>query len=182
MEKTERLVIKLVVIAVLMFGFGFALVPLYRVFCEITGLNGKTNAEAVTALFIPDISRSVTVQFVTTLNENMPWEFKPFLKTLIVHPGESAQVLFSAKNLSAKTMVAQAVPSVSPGFTAQYFKKTECFCFNRQTLKAGEAIEMPVVFMLDPALPSDQKEITLSYTLFDVTNKQPLLSERKGTL
>lgn len=153
-----------------MFCFGFALVPIYDVFCEVTGLNGKTNSKAfVPAAQLVDTSREVTVQFVATNNEGMPWEFKPATFKMSVHPGEQINTTFFARNPRSELMVAQAIPSVAPGRAAEYFHKTECFCFNQQTLKAGEAVDMPLSFIVDRDLPASVKTITLSYTLFDVT-------------
>lgn len=155
-----------------MFAFSFALVPFYRIFCEITGLNGKVfESKFSNMLGEKDVSRRIKVQFLTTLNGEMPWEFKPHQSSIAVVPGEVTRVLFSAKNLTENPMVAQAVPSISPGLAAQYFKKLECFCFRQQKLKGGELIEMPVVFQLDPALPAEYPSITLAYTLFDITPK-----------
>ena len=167
----KSIVVRLLLVTVGMFGFGFALVPLYDMFCDITGLNGKTNAEA----FIPladliDTSREVTVQFVATNNDYMSWEFKPQVFKMKVHPGEEIETTFYAKNPSSKAMMAQAIPSVSPSRAASYFLKTECFCFNQQQLAAGEAIDMPLKFIVDRDLPGNVTTITLSYTLFDITN------------
>lgn len=172
-RKTKKTVVNLVVIAVAMFGFGFALVPLYSVFCEVTGLNGKTQGryEGKESAVI-DNDRWVKVQFVTSLNAEMPWTFKPKVSEIRVQPGKMNKALFVATNNSRQAMVGQAVPSISPGLSAQYFKKTECFCFNRQQLDAGKTVEMPVVFMLDPELPEEYKTITLSYTMFDTENMQ----------
>lgn len=172
-DGNARLVGRLLLIVVAMFGFGFALVPLYDLFCEVTGLNGKTNTEA----YIPlteqvDRNRTVKVQFLTTNNEGMPWEFKPQVFEMSVHPGEEIRTTFYARNPQNNMMVAQAIPSVAPGKAAAYFHKTECFCFNRQELNAGEDIDMPVSFIVDIDLPESVKVITLSYTLFDVTDKQ----------
>jgi cytochrome c oxidase assembly protein subunit 11 len=166
----RKLVARLVVVTVVMFGFGFALVPLYDLFCDVTGLNGKTNSEA----FIPvaeliDTSRNVTVQFIATNNENMSWEFHPEVFSMRVHPGEEIETTFYARNPTSGEMTAQAIPSVSPGRAATYFHKTECFCFNQQLLSGGSAIDMPLRFIVDRDLPDDVNTITLSYTLFDVT-------------
>ena len=166
----KSLVARLLVITVGMFGFGFALVPLYDMFCDITGLNGKTNSEAFLPLAnLIDTSREVTVQFVATNNDYMPWEFKPEVFKIKVHPGEEIKTTFYAKNPSSKAMMAQAIPSVSPSRAASYFLKTECFCFNQQQLAAGEAIDMPLKFIVDRDLPTNVRTITLSYTLFDIT-------------
>ena len=166
----RKLVARLVVVTVVMFGFGFALVPLYDLFCDVTGLNGKTNSEA----FIPvaeliDTSRNVTVQFIATNNENMSWEFRPEVFSMKVHPGEEIETTFYARNPTSGEMTAQAIPSVSPGRAATNFHKTECICFNQQLLSGGSAIDMPLRFIVDRDLPDDVNTITLSYTLFDVT-------------
>jgi cytochrome c oxidase assembly protein subunit 11 len=169
---TKSLVIKLLVGVVAMFGFGFALVPLYDVFCEVTGLNGKTSVTAYQAVDVKvDTSREVTVKFVATNNDKMSWEFKPQVTSIKVHPGELTTTSFYAKNPSDHRMVAQAIPSVSPGLAAGFFHKTECFCFTQQTLAAGESIEMPLRFIVDQDLPKNIHIITLAYTLFDVTER-----------
>jgi cytochrome c oxidase assembly protein subunit 11 len=169
-QRNSQLVKKLVLAVVCMFGFGFALVPLYEVFCEITGLNGKTGGRYEGRAIAADLSREVRVQFITTNNESMPWEFYAVTPEIRVHPGQSVRVEFIARNPVGRTMTAQAVPSVSPSVGAQYFHKTECFCFNHQELKPGEEIRMPVIFVVDSALPADVRTLTLSYTLFDISD------------
>lgn len=166
-------VTRMLLIAVAMFGFGFALVPLYDVFCEITGLNGKPADEKyeVSDTSI-DTSRTVKVQFVTTNNDGMVWEFKPSVAEMTVHPGEVAQTEFYARNPRGFDMTAQAIPSLVPFKAAEYFHKTECFCFNQQSLTAGEDVKMPLRFIVDKELPKNVKTITLAYTLFDVTDKK----------
>lgn len=166
----RKLVARLLLVTVGMFGFGFALVPLYDLFCDVTGLNGKTNTEAyVPVAELIDTSRKVTVQFVATNNENMLWEFRPEVFKVSVHPGQEVETTFFARNPSGKDMVAQAIPSVSPGRAAAYFHKTECFCFNQQMLTGGESVDMPLRFIVDRDVPASVNTITLSYTLFDVT-------------
>lgn len=166
----RRTIKRSLLVVVGMFFFGFALVPIYDVFCEVTGLNGKTNSQAfVPAAELIDTSRTVTVQFVATNNEGMPWEFRPQVFSMKVHPGEQVDTTYFARNPRGVRMVAQAVPSVSPGRAANYFLKTECFCFNRQELDGGEAIDMPLSFIVDRDVPASVNTITLSYTLFDVT-------------
>lgn len=165
---------RMAVIAVAMFGFGYLLVPLYDVFCEITGLNGKTGriSEAeVAAEYQPDLQRTVKVQFMSNNSSDMPWEFRPAVNEIEVHPGQMYAATFIAGNHTARDMVAQAVPSVAPGKASRYFNKTECFCFDRQPLAAGETKEMPLRFIVDPRLPRDVDTLTLGYTLFDVTNQ-----------
>ncbi|KZX72605.1 cytochrome C oxidase assembly protein [Oleiphilus sp. HI0009] len=171
-QNTKRTVVKSVFAVVAMFGFGFALVPLYDVFCDITGLNGKTSgpySEAKAQAQERDESRQVRVQFITQNNESMPWEFKPVDYQVEVHPGEIIEVDFYARNPTSNPMVAQAVPSLSPSEGTDYFHKTECFCFTRQLLKAGEEVLMPLRFVVDEALPDHLGTLTLSYTLFDQT-------------
>ena len=166
----RQLILRLCMVVLGMFGFGFALVPLYDVFCDVTGLNGKTNQKAyVPVAELIDTSREVKVQFIATNNANMPWEFRPEVFELSVHPGAEIETTFYAKNPRNEQMIAQAIPSVSPGKAAAYFHKTECFCFNRQALAGGEATDMPLRFIVDRDLPASVKTITLSYTLFDVT-------------
>lgn len=172
-QQGKWLVAKLVAAVIAMFAFGFALVPLYDVFCEVTGINGKTNTEAYQGKVKGiDKTREIKVQFVARNNDAMPWTFKPVKKTLTVHPGESVLTHFYVKNPVAKNMVGQAIPSVSPGRAAAYFHKTACFCFERQPLDGLKDTKMPLVFVVDHDLPKDIKTITLAYTLFDVTDKQ----------
>ena len=167
-KKIRKMVIKLSLLVIVMFGFGFALVPLYDVFCKVTGLNGKTgNAVSLTEEPIIDKNRLVTVEFLATNNQNLPWTFYPLVKKLKVHPGENAHIAYYAKNESGKTMTVQAIPSVTPGLAAAHLKKTECFCFTQQTFKNAEAREMPVLFHVDVDLPKEINTITLSYTMFD---------------
>lgn len=169
----NRLVTHLLLVVVAMFGFGFALVPLYDVFCEVTGLNGKTSGEryeyrAEQARVQQE--RTVKVQFIASNNAGMNWEFSPEVTELRVHPGELVSTHFLARNTEGREMVAQAIPSISPGLLARYFHKTECFCFERQTLAAHSERHMPLRFVVDPHLPEGTHTITLSYTLFDVTD------------
>ena len=165
---------KLLLLAVAMFGFGYMLVPLYDVFCEITGLNGKTgriDEAAIAARYEPDTDRLVTVQFVANHNLGMPWEFGPVEHTMRVHPGKVYVTAYTARNPTSRDMVGQAVPSVAPGKASRYFNKTECFCFDNQPLAAGETKEMPVRFIVDPNLPRSVTTLTLAYTVFDVTDQ-----------
>ncbi len=163
--------IKLVGVAVVMFAFVFVvMVPLYDVLCDALGINGKTSGEAYTAVQAGvDESREITIQFVATNNEGMPWEFRPQSTMINVHPGAVNDTVFYARNPLPEAMVAQAIPSVSPSRAAEYFHKTECFCFNQQPLEGLSDVQMPLQFIVDQDLPSDIKTITLSYTIFDVT-------------
>ena len=170
-QKNARLVQILVLVVIGMFGFGFALVPLYDVLCDLTGINGK--AETTAAEEIPyqvDMAREINVELLTSLNESMPLEFRTETKRLKIHPGEYQTVTFYAANKTDKTIVGQAIPSFSPGVVANYFNKIECFCFKQQTFKPGESKVMPMRFVIKPDLPKDFQTITLSYTFFD-TNK-----------
>lgn len=169
-SSTKTLLVKLAVVVVGMFGFGFALVPMYDVFCEWTGLNGKTGGRVeYSAAQEINVDRLVTVQFTASNNAGMSWTFEPMVHQVAVHPGELTEIRYKARNPTAYRMVAQAVPSVSPLKAADYLRKTECFCFTQQVLEAGQEIEMPVLFYVDPALAADVSKLTLSYTLFDVT-------------
>jgi cytochrome c oxidase assembly protein subunit 11 len=165
-----KTVAKLLAVVVGMFGFGFALVPLYDVFCDITGINGKTSDEAAVYEAVEiDTSRMITVEFITRTNTGMPWEFSAQTKRVEVHPGEMAEVAFYVRNPVSRDIIAQAIPSVSPGTAALYVNKTECFCFRHQPLKGGEEAIMPMTFYIDPQLPEDITFFTLQYTLYDIT-------------
>ena len=155
-----------------MFGFGYLLVPLYDVLCDITGLNGKSEniTQAQSVDFITDESRLITVEFITNLNQGLSWDFKPEVTKLQVHPGKAYQTNFSIRNNSNRIITGQAIPSVAPFAAANHFVKTECFCFDNQTLQVGESLDMPVVFVINPELPERVKTITLSYTFFDISN------------
>jgi len=170
-DPTTDTVAKLGAVAVAMFAFVFVvMVPLYNVLCDALGINGKTSSEAYTSVVAQvDESRSVKVQFVATNNDGMPWVFSPDVTEMVVHPGAANDTVFFAANPTANSMIAQAVPSVSPSRAAEYFHKTECFCFEQQPLDGNSEAEMPLQFIVDQDLPADIKTITLSYTLFDVT-------------
>ncbi len=159
---------KLALMAVAMFGFGFVLVPIFDVFCEITGLNGKTASIAAQAIEMPEHERLVTIEFVGTVNNGAPWEFRPATVRMQVHPGKLYATSFYARNRSASFIAGQASPSVAPGQAAAHFRKTECFCFTRQEFAVGEEKEMPLRFIVDPDLPEHIDTVTLSYTMFKV--------------
>jgi cytochrome c oxidase assembly protein subunit 11 len=163
---------KLVGVAVLMFAFVFVvMVPLYNVLCDALGINGKPSGQAYTAVETRvDESRTVTIQFVATNNEGMPWEFGPSQTMMKVNPGAVNDTVFFARNPLPYAMIAQAIPSVSPARAAEYFHKTECFCFTQQPLAGESSADMPLQFIIDQDLPKDIKTITLSYTIFDVTD------------
>lgn len=170
----RKLLIWLTVLVLGMFGFGFALVPIYNSLCQTLGINGKTNTEAVaydvtTAKVAQD--REVLVEFVATNNSGVRWAFYPKISKIKVHPGEIVKLEFYAENRTDHPMTVQAIPSVTPGLAAKYLKKTECFCFTQQTLNGHEAMNMPLLFHLDVDLPEQINTVTLSYTLFDVTGR-----------
>jgi cytochrome c oxidase assembly protein subunit 11 len=164
--------LKLVAVAVAMFAFVFVvMVPLYNVLCDALGINGKTASQAYTAVSTSiDESRQVTVQFVAINNDDMPWSFSAEARRMRVHPGAANGVVFRAMNPTDAEMVAQAIPSISPSRAAAYFHKTECFCFDQQALAGRAGVDMPLQFIVDQDLPKDIHTITLSYTLFDVTD------------
>ena len=173
------MVSRLVVIAIGMFAFGYAMVPLYKTFCEMTGINvlalGDRNipgaAPDVALNTQVDTSRTITVEF--DANSRGPWEFKSRLRSLQVHPGEMATVIYDFQNVQNRRMSAQAIPSYAPAQAAAHFNKIECFCFQQYTLEPGEKKSWPVVFVIDPKLSADVKTITLSYTFFEVGGKTP---------
>ena len=165
---TTDTVLKLATVSVAMFAFVFVvMVPLYNVLCDALGINGKTSAQAYTAVDAAvDTGRSITVQFIATNNDGMPWEFRPQVTAMAVHPGAANDTVFFAANPTTQDMVAQAIPSVSPQIASLYFKKSECFCFVNQLLKGYETKEMVVRFEVDKELPDDVTSLTLSYTFF----------------
>ena len=170
---------KLAVVVLAMFGFGYALVPIYNAICQMTGVNILALAELVVPgekAKVPantqvDTSRTITVEF--DANSRGPWQFKPAQSSLQVHPGEVMTVMYEFQNTQNRRMAAQAIPSYAPQQAAAHFNKLECFCFNQYTLDAGEKKSWPVVFVIDPKLSKDVKTITLSYTFFEVGGKVP---------
>jgi cytochrome c oxidase assembly protein subunit 11 len=171
-QKSENrsLVGHLLILTAAMFGFGFALVPLYDVFCEITGFGGRTNTESVAVEEAPDLSREIRVEFVTTVNSYAPFEFDADLNSMTVHPGKMYFATFTARNMTENDKVAQAVPSVAPVAAAEHFVKIECFCFNSQEFAGNEEKAMPLQFIVDPDLPDYVDTITLQYTFFDTAS------------
>lgn len=168
--ENRRMLGRLLVLTLAMFGFGFALVPLYNVFCDVTGIRlvdeGRIDAK-VASRWEPDTSREVTVIFLGNVGEGAPLEFHPDVTKMVVHPGQSYHATYTASNLSGHHLVAQAVPSVAPLSANKHFNKTECFCFTSQAFEAGETREMPLTFIVDPDLPKVVDTVTLSYTFFD---------------
>jgi len=162
----RSLLVKLSVVVAAMFGFGFALVPFYDKICQVTGLRNIDQADEVKSTQI-DYARTVRIELDAN-TRNLPWTFRPLETLHPVHPGEIAQVVYQVSNNTDRRVIGQAVPSYGPQQAAQYFRKLECFCFTRQVLEPGETRKMPVVFVIDPALPKDIGTITLSYTFFEV--------------
>jgi len=161
---------KIVLIPLLMFGFGFALVPLYDVFCDITGLNGKTGRVEASTIdrALVDRSRTIEVRFLANTNAGLPWSFEPVVKKMSVHPGQIYEALYRVKSTSSEETFGQAIPSVSPGLAAEHFNKTECFCFSEQKLAGKETRDMPLRFVIGKNIDNKIKQITLSYTFFSI--------------
>jgi cytochrome c oxidase assembly protein subunit 11 len=159
-------------------------VPLYDVFCQVTGLNGKTGRiELEQALSEKvDAERTVTVEFLATVNSELPWEFRPIVKKVKVHPGAVTEVKYYARNLTGNSITGQAVPSLAPGLAARYFNKTECFCFTQQTLGPREGRDMPLRFVVDPDLPAEVKTLSLSYTFYQAGNIAAGTNQQTGVL
>lgn len=180
-----RMVGKLGVVALAMFGFGYALVPMYEHICEALGINVLSLSERQALNFGRDrsnsqidASRTITVEF--DANARGPWDFKPAQRSLQVHPGEMATVMYEFRNVQNRVMAAQAIPSYAPKQATAFFNKIECFCFNEYTLQPGEARSWPVVFVIDPKLPKDVSTITLSYTFFEVMGKDAGMGSDKA--
>ncbi|MFO1273834.1 MAG: cytochrome c oxidase assembly protein [Rubrivivax sp.] len=175
----RRLLGKLVVVVGVMFGFGYALVPMYRQICEALGINVLALSDAKSGAWSGggerntqvDLSRSVTIEF--DANVRGPWDFKPAQRSVVVHPGQMTTVEYEFTNVQNRTMTAQAIPSYAPGNAAPHFTKVQCFCFNEWTLGPGETRRWPVVFVVDSKLPKDVTTITLSYTFFEVGGRTP---------
>jgi cytochrome c oxidase assembly protein subunit 11 len=167
-RENRRLSRRLAVVAVGMFGFGFALVPFYNQICAALGINSLQQPDVVNTQV--DRSRTVTIEFDSNAHD-LPWRFKPLVRHLEVHPGELATVEYEVVNVRQAPVTGQAVPSYGPQYAGEYFKKIDCFCFTQQTLAAGETRRMPVTFVVDPKLPGSIKSIALSYTFFEVAGR-----------
>lgn len=164
----RALAARLLLFAGAMFAFGFVVLPpLYNLFCDITGFGGRTNVTAGSAAEAPDLDREVRVEFMATVNNYGPWNFAPEVDSMVVHPGKLYFATFRARNLTAKDLVGQAVPSVAPVVASAHFRKIECFCFESQAFAAEEERVLPLQFIVDPDLPDYVDTITLSYTFFD---------------
>jgi len=170
-QDNRRMLLRLSVVAVLMFGFGFALVPFYEQICAALGVNSLVPIERSAAKNTQvDRARTVSIEFDAN-SHDLPWRFRPLVRHLQVHPGELATIEYEVVNVREHAVTGQAVPSYGPSRAGEYFKKVECFCFEQQTLAAGEVRRMPVVFVVDPSLPKDVNTITLSYTFFEVAGR-----------
>jgi cytochrome c oxidase assembly protein subunit 11 len=173
----KKLATKLAIVCVSMFGFGYLLVPLYDVFCDLTGLRFTDDeAQLVSQEIVEDTSRWVIVEFDASLNQQMPWQVRPQVSQLKVRPGKVYTTNFLAKNETNTRMIGQAVPSVTPYKANKHLIKTECFCFESQEVLAGQEVAMPLSFMINPKLPPDVRVVTLSYTFFDITADNPQVS------
>ena len=166
----QQTLTKLLVVAVMMFGFGYAMVPFYRALCDALGLNSVIKADVVTNTQV-DTGRFLTIEFDSNLRSDLPWTFTPVEKSVRIHPGALTQVTYEVRNRSDRTVTGQAIPSFGPQLAGRYFKKLDCFCFTQQTLAPGEVRLMPVVFVVEPGLPQDVNTVTLSYTFFEVEGK-----------
>ena len=181
-QYNRQMLLKLAVISVTMFGFGYALIPMYRILCEVTGINvvtsknnyGTRAVHATSKNTQVDESRLITVEFDS--NTQGPFRFRSVKNSMQVHPGEMIQVVYEVVNTQSRNISAQAIPSYAPMQATEHFTKLECFCFDEQTLKPNESREMPVVFIIDPALPKGIKNITLSYTFFEVGAGQKVIT------
>jgi cytochrome c oxidase assembly protein subunit 11 len=171
----RRLALKLLMAVFAAFGFAFALVPLYDVLCQATGLNGKTASAPDKVVTGVDASRWVTVEFTGNVMPGLPWEFRPRQAKLRVHPGEIVLATYRVRNVTDRALAGQAIPSISPGIAARHFTKIECFCFRQQELKPGEARDMPLRFIVSRRLPPEVRTITVSYAFFNV--ERPLRVE-----
>ena len=176
----RTLLVKLIVVACMMFGFGYALVPLYRQICEVLGVNVLTKDGMAEAPVNTQVDMTRTVSVELDGNAQGPWRFRPTTRSIEVHPGELTTVTYEVVNTQGRAVKAQAIPSYAPQLVTPHFKKVECFCFQEQTLQANEARQMPVVFFIDPALPRDVKNITLSYTFFEIGGAVQTASSGSG--
>lgn len=176
-KANARLVWRIVVIAALMFGLGFAMAPYYDAVCQYFGVSGRVKEASAEANYPVDESREITLEFVTAVNEKMPLAFRAEKPKLKVHPGQYYTVKFYAENLSDKKLIGQAIPSIAPAWSASHLKKTECFCFSEQEFEPHQEREMPVRFVIDPSVQADTKDMTLAYTFFDITEKKQTIQK-----
>lgn len=179
MTTNVRTLLKLASFSVFMFGFGYALVPLFPVMCRVLGINQVGVEDNPVINTQVDTTRKISIEFDSNVH-NMPWKFKPVVNSLLVHPGEIAQVMFEVVNTRDVAVTGQAIPSYGPSSAAEFFHKLDCFCFTKQTLAAGERRQMPVVFVVDPKLPMEIPSITLSYTFFEVEGNRKAVGQPGG--
>jgi cytochrome c oxidase assembly protein subunit 11 len=165
-DKNKALMRKSFIACAAAFGFCFAMIPIYSIYCEITGANGKTGRASATVINAVDKSRKVEVEFLASVKSGLSWEFVPELTKMDVHPGEVATAYFDATNTTNEPIIGNAVPSVAPNTASIYFNKTECFCFTEQLLQPGETRRMPVRFIVDSAMPKDIEVLTLAYSFY----------------
>lgn len=181
-DNHRSLIRSLCIFAAGFFAFGFALVPLYRVLCSVTGYGDRTELEKAAAVVeAPVLDRTVTVEFLSALPTYGDWEFRPEANSMQVHPGRLYEATFYAKNLRAKAVTAQAIPSIAPLEATQYFRKTECFCFSPQHFAADQARELKVRFIVDPKLPGDVDRVTLAYSMYDAPDKVVAATKDEGS-
>lgn len=171
---------KLLIFTVVMFGFGFALVPFYEKICEVAGINNLLQADTIAADTQVNTARWVTVELDAN-TRGLPWQFKPLQSTIRVHPGELNQVMYEVRNNSDREISGQAIPSYSPQLLGKHLKKLECFCFSKQVLKPNEVRQMPVQFMIEPGLPDTYDTVTISYTFFELGAKNAETTEGRGS-
>ena len=171
--ENRSILLKMLVVTVVMFAFGYGLVPLYKKICEVTGVNEIEKANGPLANTQIDASRVVTVELDANVRSDLPWRFRPLQASVQVHPGQLVQVMYEVSNASDIAITGQAIPSYGPQIAGQYFRKEQCFCFAKQLFKPGEVRQMPVVFVIEPGLPKDVTTITLSYTFFKVEAATP---------
>ncbi len=179
-DKNARVIRKALIASAAAFGFCFGMIPLYSIYCEITGANGKTSRISADKIGVVDTTRKVRVEFTTSVKTGLQWSFAPEVTFMDVHPGEVVTAYFDATNLSVENIVGNAVPSVAPNEGSIYFNKTECFCFTEQLLKPGETRRMPVRFVVDTEMPSEIEVLTLAYTFYRndlATNRLALQSD-----
>ena len=166
MKPDRHLALKIAGIGLAMFGFGFALVPLYDAFCAVTGFGGRTAETAATVIEVPDRDRTVRVEFLSSVARGAPFTLEPEVSHMEVHPGQLYETHYRARNLAGSALVGQAVPSVAPGAVARYFLKTECFCFTSQEFEPHEELTLKLVFTVAPELPASVDTLSLSYAYF----------------
>ncbi len=172
--ENRTVLLKLLTVTVLMFGFGYALVPLYKKICEVTGINELGRTAAVVGNSQIDTARWLTIEFDANLRSDLPWQFRPLQSSVRVHPGELVQVMFEVRNTSKRQITGQAIPSYGPQVAGQFVRKLDCFCFAKQSFAPGEVRQMPVVLSIGSGLPKDVSTVTLSYTFFEVEGATPL--------